>query len=193
MQSEKTDEEIVSELQKGNKDFFSVIIDRYEAKMVRYAKRYFKDEDDVKDMVQDVFVKSYINIQSFNNNLKFSPWIYRIAHNTFVNKIAWKSIRNLVSIDSDDFLPHTLPADENVERHSINREQKEIFEKYLDKLDEKYKTPIILFFYEDMSYEEISDVLKIPVSTLGVRIKRGKEKLKNIIEEKQKTERSENK
>ncbi len=181
MHKDKTDEQICSLLQAGNKDVYGEIIERYEAKMTRYARRFFRDVYDIEDLVQDVFVKAYININSFDTSMKFNPWIYRIAHNIFVNKIAWKSIRNYIPIDADEFLPHTLPSPENTQKESMQREEKDILEKYLNRLDEKYKTPIILFFYEDMSYNEISEILKIPSGTVGIRIKRGKEKLKDII------------
>jgi RNA polymerase sigma-70 factor (ECF subfamily) len=181
MHKDKSDEEIVELLKAGNKDIFAEIIDRYESKMVRYGSRYFKDKEDVTDLVQDVFVKVYTNIKSFSSGERFSPWIYRIAHNTFVNKIAWKSIRNYISIDADEFLPHSLPAPENVMRESIKREERELMSSHIAELPEKYKTPLILFFYEDQSYEEISEVLKIPISTVGVRIKRGKDKLKELL------------
>jgi RNA polymerase sigma-70 factor (ECF subfamily) len=177
-----TDEEIAFALQNGDKQIFSLIVERYEDKIFRYGRRYFSEKEDIEEMVQDVFLKVYINIQSFDTNKKFSSWIYRIAHNRFVNKIAWKSIRYIISLDTDEFLPNSISSLENTEKESIQREEKDLMEKYLNELNEKYKTPIILFFYQDLSYDEIADVLKIPISTVGIRIKRGKDNLKKIIE-----------
>jgi RNA polymerase sigma-70 factor (ECF subfamily) len=174
--AELKDEEVVVLVQNGNSDAFGEVIKRYEVKMRRYATRFFREKEEVTDLVQDVFIKVYINIQSFDKSQRFSPWIYRIAHNEFVNKIAWKSIRNYVPLDTEDFIPQ-FAAEENVMREAIKTDEKTIMEKYLSELDDKYKTPIILFYYEDLSYDEISEMLQIPPNTVGVRIKRGKDKL----------------
>lgn len=178
-----TDEEIVILVQKGDKDAYGHIISRFEPKIKRYAYRFFRDKEDITDTVQDVFIKAYINLQSFDTKMKFNPWIYRIAHNEFVNKIAWKSIRKFVPIDSDELIPLAISAKEDVMRDALQEDEKRLMEKHLSQLDDKYKTPIILFYYDQLSYEEISDILQIPPNTVGVRIKRGKDKLKNIIQE----------
>lgn len=175
------DEEVVILVQNGNKDAFGEIINRYEPKIKRYAYRFFRDKEEITDVVQDVFIKAYVNLQSYNSAMRFSPWIYRIAHNEFVNKIAWKSIRKFVPIDSDELIPMAISAPEDVMKDALNSDEKRLMEQYLSQLDDKYKTPIILFYYDDLSYEEISDVLQIPPNTVGVRIKRGKDKLKQII------------
>lgn len=186
--SEKTDEEIILQIQKGNKDLYAEILNRYENKIERYVKRYLQKEDEVIDMVQDVFIKVYTNILSFDPKQRFSPWIYRIAHNECVNKLSWKSFRNFISLDIDvdeilpDFVTEKLHAPENVEKQFEINFHKENLDKYIQELDAKYKDPIIFYFLEDLSYEEISDILKIPVSTVGIRIKRGKEKLRIILE-----------
>ncbi len=177
-----TDEQIALLVQNGDKNAFGVLIERYEAKMKRYAFRFFREKEEITDLVQDVFIKVYVNLQSFDVNQKFNSWIYRIAHNEYVNKIAWKSIRKLVPLDSDELIPLAISAPENVMRDAIEKNEKEVMEKYLSELDEKYRTPIIMFYYEDMSYDEISDILQIPSNTVGVRIKRGKDKLKKIIQ-----------
>lgn len=176
-----TDEEIAILVQNGNKDAYAHIINRFEPKIKRYAYRFFRDKEDITDTVQDVFIKAYVNLQSFNPTMKFNPWIYRIAHNEFVNKIAWKSIRKFVPIDSDELIPLAISAPEDVMRDALQGDEKRLMEEHLSKLDDKYKTPIILFYYDGLSYEEISDILQIPPNTVGVRIKRAKDKLKDII------------
>ncbi len=176
-----SDEEVVILVQNGNKDVYGEVLSRFEPKITRYARRFFRDKEDVTDMVQDVFIKAYINLQSWNKEMRFNPWIYRIAHNEFVNKIAWKSIRKLVDIDAEELIPLAISAPENVMRDAIKNDDKRVMEKYLSELGDKYKTPIIMFYYEDLSYDEISDILQIPPNTVGVRIKRGKDKLRDII------------
>ena len=73
-------------------------MDRYQAKLLRYGRRFLAQDDHIVDVVQDVFIKTYENIQSFDATRKFSPWIYRIAHNAFVNEIRQKKARTAHSI-----------------------------------------------------------------------------------------------
>ena len=84
---EVTDEAITKRVQQGDVEAFALLMDRYEKKITRYARKFLSQPDDVKDIVQDVFVKVYVNIKSFDVKRRFSPWIYRIAHNEFVNAL----------------------------------------------------------------------------------------------------------
>ncbi len=177
----KTDEEIVVLVKQGNLDYFGELVKRYEDKIKRYAHKFLSNRNDIDDIAQEVFIKAYVNLQSFDDDRKFSPWIYRIAHNTFVNALKKKLSDKLFSIDFDTFLPHPEAkehTDSDIEKSFI----KEMLDLHLKSIDIKYREPLILYFYEDMDYKEISQVLSIPVSTVGVRIKRGKDKLRKILE-----------
>ena len=179
----KSDEEIAAQVQAGDADAFGRLVERYEEKMLRYGRRFLSDADDVKDLVQDVFLKAYTNILSFDISRKFSPWLYRIAHNEFVNALRKKSGREIFSIfDFDVLFPH-LVSDESTESAASRRELRNMLDHYLNRIDSKYREPLILYYFEDMDYKEISDVLRIPASTVGVRLRRGKEilqkKMKN--------------
>lgn len=80
-QSHQTDEELASLIQSGKVEFFGTLIVRYDAKMKRYSRKFLSDQEDTKDVVQEIFIKAYVNIQSFDAKRKFSSWLYRIAHN----------------------------------------------------------------------------------------------------------------
>ncbi len=179
----QTDEEIVIEIKKGDKEKFGILINRYVEKLKRYARKFIQDKVDIEDLVQDVFIKAYQNIQSFDESRKFSPWIYRIAHNEFVNQIRKKITQKILPIDFDTFFPHP----EALEKADTDTEAfftEKILEEYLNKLDPKYREVLVLYFYEEMDYKQIGEVLAIPVSTVGVRIIRAKEKLKLLIKDK---------
>lgn len=178
VKEDKSDEEIAAFVQKGEVDFFSVLIHRYEEKMTRYARKFLSDQEDIKDVVQEIFLKAYENIKSFDPKRKFSSWLYRIAHNELVNALR-KKRKFLLLFDLDIFLPchfHDDTLRKNIDKQDI----KEIIDKCLDKLAPKYKEPLILYYFEELSYQEIADVLQIPISTVGIRIKRAKNKMKSI-------------
>ncbi|MEW6617558.1 MAG: RNA polymerase sigma factor [Patescibacteria group bacterium] len=171
------DEEIAKKVQEGDAEAFGIIVDRYEDKLLRYGRRFFSDHDDIADLVQDVFLKTYVNIKNFDIALRFSPWIYRIAHNEFVNALKKKTKSPLSFFDVDVLFPH--PVSEENESDRIDKQTLSLmFEKFLNTLDVKYREPIILYYFEDMGYQEIADILHIPISTVGVRIARGKKILK---------------
>lgn len=175
--SKLTDEEIARMVQKGKSELFGLLIKRYEAKIMRYAKRFLFSHTDVEDLVQEIFIKAYINIQSFDTSRRFSPWIYRIAHNEFINSIKKKAKEPLPLFDLDAIFPR-LVSKEKVENEINRKELNKMLDKCLDKLSSKYREPLILRYFEDLNYQEISDILHIPVSTVGIRLKRGKEKMK---------------
>lgn len=177
---DKTDEEIAANVQKGDVDAFGELVERYETRITRYAGKFLLSGEDAKDLAQEVFIKAYMNIQSFDANRKFSSWLYRIAHNEFINAIKKRSRMPALSFDFDTIFPHPA-AKETSDSEANRRDLKEIMDKYIGKLNAKYREPLILYYFEEMSYQDISEVLSIPISTVGVRINRGKNLLKNII------------
>ena len=88
---EQTDEQIAQSVQKGNVEAFGALVEKFKPEnSLRYAKKFLFDYEDGKDIVQEVFIKAYANIQSFDTARSFSSWIYRIAHNEFINTIKKK-------------------------------------------------------------------------------------------------------
>lgn len=177
----KTDEQIVSEIKAGNKDIFGEIVERYEAKLLRYGKKFLSTNEDIEDIVQDVFISAYRNIQSVDTSLKFSPWIYRIAHNAFVNALRKKSRNPLSFVDFDTFLAHPIYEDPG----ELEKEQEEIktkIQKGLSGLPPKYREVLILHYLEELPYKEIAEVLQVPVGTIGIRLMRARKELKKLYE-----------
>ncbi len=178
--SETTDEEVARMVQKGNSQSFGVLMERYQAKLLRYATKFLSDTEDRKDLVQEVFTKAYINIQSFDIHRKFSSWIYRIAHNEFVNALKKKGSFLVLPIDLDILTPHLISS-ETADKDIHTKDTKKMLDQFLGSLDPKYREPLVLHYFEDMSYKEIADVLHIPTSTVGIRIRRGKLSLKKMM------------
>jgi len=170
----ETDEQVALAVQGGATNRFGELVERYEAKLMRYARKFLLDPEDAQDIVQDIFIKAYENLQSFDATRRFSPWIYRIAHNEFVNALKKRESRRTVfTIDFDTLFPHLQAAD-TADSAALERDTRETLEKHLDKLDPKYREPLILYYLESMDYREIADILHIPVSTVGVRLARAR-------------------
>lgn len=182
---ENTTDENLVKLSLEDQDNFSFIIDRYETKIARYIKMLGKlSKEDIEDLLQDVFIKVYKNLNNFNTDLKFSSWIYRIAHNETINKF---KKNHSIDFDFDDidyfFKKISECIDCNTENIEINLDKKilkEKINKVFTKMDLKYKEILILKFIEDKDYKEISDILKKPTNTVGTLINRAKKQFKKI-------------
>ena len=177
---EKTDEQVAVLVQKGDSESFGVLMDRYERKLFSYARKFLTGQDNIEDVVQEVFIKTYQNIKSFDASQKFSPWIYRIAHNTFVNALRKNAKSPLRFFDFDTFTAHPVYED----TMPIEKEQKrvnEVIDQGLDKLSPEYREIIILYYIQNLSYKEIADILHIPIGTVSVRLLRAKKALKKYV------------
>lgn len=178
----QTDEEIALLVQTGDSQAFGMLVERYEAKLSRYARKFLFGYHDAQDMVQEVFIKAYANIRGFDAGRSFSSWIYRIAHNEFINAIKKRGREPITFFDPDTLFPHPVARD-NPQREMDQREMQDMLNECLDQLDPKYREPLVLYYFEDLDYQKISEVMHIPVSTVGVRISRGKQHLKIIYEQ----------
>lgn len=176
-----TDEEIALQVQNGQGHLFGLLMERYEEKMKRYARKFLFGYHDAEDLVQEVFIKAYVNIRGFQTSRKFSPWLYRIAHNEFINAIKKKGREPVAFFDSDALLPPAIAPD-NPAKELDRRQTDDILNRCLDKLDPKYREPLVLYFFEDMDYQAISEIMHIPASTVGVRLNRGKALLRNLCD-----------
>lgn len=179
---EQKDEEIARLIQSGQLGFFDILIERYEVKIRRYARKFLSEQEDINDVLQDIFIKTYKNIQGFDPKRKFSSWLYRIAHNELINVLKKKKKNPLPLFDLDVFFPHYSRNNNNVKQEINRQEMSKMIDKCLAQLSAKYREPMILYYFEDLSYQEIADILEIPISTVGIRLKRAKEIIRKIYQ-----------
>jgi RNA polymerase sigma-70 factor, ECF subfamily len=176
----KTDNELVK-LSLDNSDHFLCLTRRYESKLLHYIMRISKfRREDAGDILQDIFVKTYYNLNEFNGELKFSSWIYRIAHNQTVSEIRKKSVRPSVPFEKEDIDKFEDVFD--IVKDIDNSFEREKIDKALSLLDEKYREVLVLRFLDEKDYTEIADILKKPTSTIGNLILRGKKLFKEEYE-----------
>lgn len=180
-----SDEELVK-MTLEDKSQFGGLVDRYQAKLTRYVARLgVRDPDDQLDVLQDIFLKTYKNLNGFDTSLKFSSWIYRIAHNEAVSWYRKKNVRpegHLIG-ESEEILSFLSSKDETVDVEFDKTVNAKTVNEGLLKIDDKYREAIILRFFEHKEYEEISDILKIPVGSVGTLLHRGKKQLAIALNE----------
>lgn len=175
--NEKTDAELVA-LALEDKGMFLYLLRRYEEKLKRYIFRIsnFSNEE-VEDVLQDVFLKVYKNLNDFDLDLKFSSWIYRITHNQVVSHHRQNQARPKV-VEIDEVVIEKIKDEFNIgEKMQIDYLRNEI-NGIFDNIKPKFKEILILRFFEEKSYEEISDILKKPAGTVATLIHEAKKDFK---------------
>ncbi len=179
MQENQVDLELIEATKKGDSRAFDVLVLRYQSRIFKIVARFVRDPSEILDVCQEVFIKAYRNIQSFDTSQKFSPWIYRIAHNECINFLKKKRLEtvSLSVFELDTFLPH-MATHKTPETELEKQDILKLLDAGLNKLDTKYREPLVLYYIEELDYKDIADVLQIPTATVGVRLNRAKKLLK---------------
>ncbi len=174
------DEEIVAEALR-QKEVFGVLVRRYEDRLSRYIRRLgvFRSED-IEDLLQNVFLKAYRNLNAFDRALKFSSWIYRIAHNETMSFFRSRSVRPEGSLvpDGEPALEQ-LSGKIDLEDDADRRMSREGLARALYALEPRYRDVLVLRYFEEREYAEISDILRIPIGSVGTLISRAKKRLRS--------------
>ncbi len=179
--------DLVRRAQDGEEAAFSALLDSYNTAMLNYCHRLVGNRDLAADLAQETFIKAFLAIDQFDPSKKFSPWIYRIAHNLCVDFLRKKRLPTEAMHYEDgsgeevqvDIADSTIAPDALLERKEIQAN----FEKALGGLDEIYREPLVLRHQEQLSYQEIGDVLELPIGTVKARIHRGRGLLKEKLQE----------
>ncbi|MBK6931783.1 MAG: sigma-70 family RNA polymerase sigma factor [Saprospirales bacterium] len=164
-------------------DFFSCLYERYEERLLRYIKRVaFAGADEAADILQDAFIKIWKNLNAYDQSLPWSSWMYRIVHNEAISSLRRKKTvgrgqqvpwdERLFSGIPDDVLPEDATEPELPDKN---------IHQVLALLPESYREVLVLRFWENMPYDAISDILKIPEGTVATRINRAKKAFRAMV------------
>jgi RNA polymerase sigma-70 factor (ECF subfamily) len=180
--------ELVAELRGGSEEAFASLLAAYERPIYNFVFRLLEDPEDAPDVTQEVFFKVFRNIREFRGDCSLKTWLYRITVNEASNRRRWfgrHRRRETPLEDREDGAPAVadLVADrhENQYEQLLRRERMQAVEKALSEVQESFRAAVVLRDIEGLSYEEIADVLRVPVGTAKSRILRGREALKQKL------------
>ncbi len=184
--NELSDEQLVPLIMQ-DRNAFVVITARYKIKLFNYIQRLTNiSDDDAEDLLQDVFLKVYLNINSFNQQMKFSSWIYAITRNQVISCYRRLSSRpEGHAVVLDERLAGQLAADFNLVDQQDKKNITKVVSDGLYRLKSKYRDILILKYVEEKNYQEISDIIRKPLGTVGSMLNRAKLELKKVIDYKQ--------
>jgi RNA polymerase sigma-70 factor, ECF subfamily len=181
---ELTDNELVEIVRGKDQERYAEVMERYQTKLFVYIYRLIGNKEEAEDLLQDVFVKAFKNLNSYDTKRKFSSWVYRIAHNEAVNFIKRKSLKRFISWETITSTKDKLDSsseEEGADKAWLRKEVSREVSDAINKLPFKYRQVLTLRYYSDQSYEEIAEILGKPVNTVGTLINRAKKKLADEI------------
>ena len=160
----------------GDAEAWGEIVSRYKDAVYGLCLGFLRQPADAEDIAQDAFIRAYTNLRRYHLEKRFSTWLFTIASNLCRNRLRYRRYHPVVA-PPDQMLGGRDPAIEvaREDRHSQIRSG-------LDKLPYAYRAPLVLRFYNDLSYKEIAEVLSLPEGTVKTRIHRAKVQLKQVLE-----------
>ena len=174
------DIEIIEKVKEGNSAEFEKIITKYSKMIYSITYRLLRDSEEARDLSQDVFLRAFRFINKYNPEFKLSTWLVRIAYNLYKDRFKTKKIHIVHQVLSgddesnknyeDQFIDTSPRPDEKIE----NKVKSEQIINIINRLPANYKMVITLYFWGDHSYEEIAEIMEIPVGTVKSRLKRAK-------------------
>ncbi len=158
---------------------FENIIDLYKGRIISMLYRILPDKTMVEDVAQEVFIRVYKGLPYFKEQSKFTTWLYRVVHNVAISELRKKRPKYSEDIEME-LIPSTIKESDPIQ--ILNEKQvKEKIDTALDMLPENFRMVLILYYMEELSYNEISEILDIPLGTVKTYLFRGKQMLRKLL------------
>ena len=185
-----TDQEVVTRAREGRETAFRELIGRYERPVFSLIYRLVRDRERAEDLSQDTFIKVLNALDRYDPSYKFSSWIFKIAHNTALDHLRKKEPETL-SLDGSPHAESAAEADASAisvssddpspEDYAANRELAGVLEEAVGKLRPEYRTAIVLCHMEGRPYEEIAEIMDVPLGTVKTYIHRARHELRDLL------------
>jgi RNA polymerase sigma-70 factor (ECF subfamily) len=173
------EKEIIKRILLGDREVFGEIILKYQDFVFNVIRSYVKIEEDAKDITQEVFIRAYKGIERFKGDSKISSWLYRIACNLSLN---WLNRNRSTDYEINEEVVENLEDETDQYDRIFEKELivKEV-DRIIDALPLRYKIVIKLYYFEDKSYKEISEILKLPQNTVKTYLFRAKKMVEKLL------------
>ena len=162
---------------------YTQVMARFEHVLSRYVRRLLGQHGGAtEDVLQEVFIKAYVNLNDYDRDRPFSPWIYRIAHNEAISYLRKRKSEPQLTGGDDALLIFERIADGDDPAQALTRSKDQFaLRQALQALEQKYRDVLVLRYLEEKSYDEISDILQLPPGTVATLINRGLKRLRGLF------------
>jgi RNA polymerase sigma-70 factor (ECF subfamily) len=177
----KHEDEALVGLVLANPDYYACLVNRYTEGLRRYVLRLGCRPSDVDDVLQEVFLNVYLHLNDFDKKLKFSSWLYRITHNqtiSFFRKVNVRPTVELTDLEPWQELVLSSCPSAQLDKTILTARTKAV----LDQLDPRYREILVLKYFEEKDYNEMSDILKKPMGTIATLVNRAKKQFIKLAE-----------
>jgi RNA polymerase sigma-70 factor (ECF subfamily) len=176
------DKSIIQRCKKNDKNAFAELFKFYQNYLFKLCYSYVQNEQEALDLMQEIYIKLYKNINKYDDKYPFHPWIRKVSVNTCLNQKRKQVYFVSLSENEENLsLEDQLAAEEDTQQEVENHDMARIIKEHIYCLPEKQRMVIILRYYEDLSYDEISELLSIPLGTVKTDLYRAKKALKDRL------------
>lgn len=176
------DQDTINQIIAGEPKAFAVLVNRYKDLVFTLAIRMLKNREEAEEVSQDTFIKVYKSLEKFKGDSKFSTWIYKVAYNTSLDRIK-KNKRQMNEVPIDEFTEHELQSIDDALVQLEKRDQRKTIQDCLQLLPSQDSFLLTLYYFEDLSLDEISKVVEIEANTIKVKLFRSRKKLASILKQ----------
>jgi len=171
----------------GDRSAFGQLVDLYKDKIFHLAYRMTGSRQEAEDIVQETFMRVYANLDKYDSRWKFSTWIFRIGNNLCIDRLrkrrpTWSLDAENPDADGVDGYAMLPTNDASPEDRMVLSEMQKNVRDAIAQLPDKYRSVVVLRYLQDLSLNEIADILELPVSTVKTRLHRGRESLRRKLE-----------
>ena len=175
------DQQLINQILNGDTNAYGKLIARYKDLVFTLALRMLKHREEAEEVSQDAFLKAYRSLHKFKGDSKFSTWIYKVTYNTCLDRIK-KNKKHYNDVAIDDFTFNKLESFDNALERMIDSERQLLIKKCIEKLPPDDAYILTLFYFEELSLDEISEIIQITSNTIKVKLYRARKKLAVILE-----------
>ena len=175
-----SDQVYIEAILNGETNAFSFLVDRYKDLVFSLALGMMKHREEAEEVAQDTFVKAFKSLGKFKGDSKFSTWIYRVAYNTCLDRLK-KNKRQQSTVEINAYTANQLGTLESALDHLEKKEQETTIQECLSKLPSKDSFILTLFYFEELSLEEISEIVGLKTNHVKVKLFRSRKKLATIL------------
>ena len=178
-----SDGELIAAVLTGHEESFRTLVERHQQPIFAYLFRLLlRDEESARDLTQSVFLKAYRGLASVDRKRPLAPWLYRIAHNEAANHLRGRARRPETGLEPEDWARVGDPSGETPESALAARQEQAALQRALAGLRPHLRSALVLHYFEDRSYQEIAEILQVPIGTVGTLIHRGRNALRALLE-----------
>ena len=179
-----SDEKLILRFQEGDINAYNELVKRYKDRLLNFVLRYFNNVEQAEDVVQDTLIKLYTHASYYKNVAKFSTWIFTIAKNNALTELRKNKRKKTDSMWTDDGKFIDLNSNEELLDVKVQNEiAVEQLNKFLDEIPENFRMAVVLRDFQELSYDEISNILEIPIGTIKSRINRARLQLRRELKD----------